>query len=157
MKIFMGKRDGMKRAFMLLIAIFLLIGCSDGDQSAGSGNKTSRTSTTNVTNAVGFQSVSPQTCQMLIENKKDMVLLDVRTPEEVMRFGTIKAAKLVPFGAIMQNQLDVAPDTPILVFCAVGGRSYFAGQVLVKHGYKEVYSLAGGIEAWAKAGYPLVH
>lgn len=143
----------MKRAIVLLGLVLLLVQCSDDNQSSASGNKTATPSSS----VIGFRSVAPQAGQLLIANKKDMVLLDVRTPQEVMRDGTIKGAQLVPFGAIMQNRLNVGPDTPILVFCAVGGRSYFAGQVLAKNGYKEVYNLAGGIEAWRNAGYPLVH
>lgn len=143
----------MKRFLILSAIVLLLVQCSNEEKKADSkGNP----STSITQQATSFQSVSAQTGKMLLENKKNMVLLDVRTPQEVRRFGTIKGGKLVPFRVIMQNTLDISTDTPILIFCAVGGRSYFAGQVLARNGYKEVYNLKGGIDAWKKAGYPVI-
>lgn len=143
----------MKKVIVFMALIVLLVQCSDGNtetksQSSVSANPASQ--------RVGFKSVSVQAGKMLLDNKKNMVLLDVRTPQEVQRYGTIEGGNLVPFWAIMQNKLNIPTDTPIMVFCAVGGRSYFAGQTLVKNGYREVYNLKGGIDAWQKVGYPLV-
>jgi rubrerythrin len=44
------------------------------------------------------------------------------------------------------NEID--SDKPILVYCAIGGRSRVAAQMLSGKGFKEIYNLSGGIKAW---------
>ena len=147
----------MQRVILIMCIILAagLSGCSDSSQKS----KSAQTSQ----NAIGqpiavqagsFRSVSPQEAQQLIKTRKDLILLDCRTPEELSS-GSIEGFKLVSFWAIMQNKIDLPKDKPILLVCAVGGRSYAAGRVLSSHGYKEVYNLNGGIAAWKNAGLPL--
>ena len=45
-------------------------------------------------------------------------------------------------------------DTVIVTYCRTGGRGLLATQTLKKMGYKNVYTLKGGLKAWARAGYP---
>jgi rubrerythrin len=45
----------------------------------------------------------------------------------------------------------LAPDQPVIVYCAIGGRSRVAAQLLAGQGFKEVYNLKGGIKAWQGA------
>lgn len=104
-----------------------------------------------------FSSISPADAGKLVAGRQDLVFLDVRTPQELKSEGAIQGSVLVPFWAVMQNKLTIPRDKPILLVCAVGGRSYAAGQMLVRHGYQEVYNLSGGIDAWKKQGLPVVH
>ena len=41
-------------------------------------------------------------------------------------------------------------DTPIVTYCHHGIRSLEAASYLIGHGFTNVLSLAGGIDAWAK-------
>jgi len=63
----------------------------------------------------------------------------------------------VPVSALIRGKAQLPPpETPVLLVCAVGGRSYGLGQFLVKKkGYREVYNLEGGVEAWKQQGLPL--
>ena len=45
-------------------------------------------------------------------------------------------------------------DCPIYLHCKGGVRSFDAAQNLLQMGYKEVYSIDGGISDWEHAGYP---
>jgi rhodanese-related sulfurtransferase len=56
----------------------------------------------------------------------------------------------------MKGTVPLPKDKPILLVCAVGGRSYVAAQVMSRQGFQEVYNLSGGISAWVKAGLPLM-
>lgn len=103
-----------------------------------------------------FRSISPVEAKKLIDSRHDLVILDVRTPDELKKEGGIQGAVLVPLMAVMQNKLTVPKEKPILLVCAVGGRSYAAGQMLVRYGYQEVYNLSGGLDAWKKSGLPVV-
>lgn len=139
----------MKHLLALLLFILLsLTGCSSGDD-------TTTTPTTQATSQTAtFRSIPVSEAKKLLETRKDIVLLDVRTPEE-LRSGAIAGSSLVPFWAIMQNKLTLAKETPIMLVCAVGGRSYAAGQMLARYGYREVYNVSGGLSAWKEAGYPV--
>jgi rhodanese-related sulfurtransferase len=39
-------------------------------------------------------------------------------------------------------------NKPVLVYCAAGGRSASAAKDLKKAGFKKVYDLEGGYDAW---------
>ncbi len=82
-------------------------------------------------------------------------LLDVRQPWEYEE-DHIPGAKLVPLGDLKEGTQDLDPKKPTLVYCAVGGRSRVAAQLLSGRGFQEVYNLSGGIKAFrgAKASGP---
>ena len=44
------------------------------------------------------------------------------------------------------KQLD--KNQPIIVYCAAGGRSAKASQMLKKNGFKVIYDLSGGYDNW---------
>lgn len=46
-------------------------------------------------------------------------------------------------------------DKPIYLHCKGGMRSLYAANCLMELGYKEVYSVDGGIAEWAMFGYPV--
>jgi rhodanese-related sulfurtransferase/rubrerythrin len=82
-------------------------------------------------------------------------LLDVRQPWEYEE-DHIPGSKLVPLGDLKEGTQDLDPNKPTLVYCAIGGRSRVAAQLLSGRGFQEVYNLSGGIKAYrgAKASGP---
>lgn len=46
-------------------------------------------------------------------------------------------------------------DAEIVLYCGGGFRSALAAESLGKMGYRNVWSMDGGIRAWREAGYPL--
>jgi len=77
-------------------------------------------------------------------------LLDVRQPWEYEE-DHIPGAKLVPLGDLKDGTQSLDPEKPILVYCAVGGRSRVAAQLLSGRGFQEVYNLSGGIKSYRGA------
>lgn len=88
---------------------------------------------------------------------RDVQLIDVRTPEEVS-YGKIAGARHIDFYdpqfVSEINKLD--KEKPVVVYCAVGGRSAQAATSLEKLGFEQVHDLSGGIRGWKKEGYPVV-
>jgi rhodanese-related sulfurtransferase/rubrerythrin len=77
----------------------------------------------------------------------DFLLLDVRQPEEY-EAEHLPGAKLIPLAELGSRLSELDPEKPVIVYCAIGGRSRVAAQVLAGKGFKEVFNLSGGIKAW---------
>lgn len=85
---------------------------------------------------------------------QDMVLLDVREPEEY-EAGHMVGAFNVPIRTLSQN-LDLLPDksASIVVICKGGARAMLAATTLDLLGYENVKVLKGGYDAWAGEELP---
>ncbi|MBU0483116.1 MAG: sulfurtransferase [Proteobacteria bacterium] len=77
----------------------------------------------------------------------DHLILDVRQPKEYEN-GHIPGARLIPMAELPDRIPSLPTDKPILVYCAIGGRSRIAAQMLSGKGLKEVINLTGGFKAW---------
>ena len=74
-------------------------------------------------------------------------LLDVRQPGEYDA-EHLPGAKLIPLPELGARLSELDAGKPTVVYCAIGGRSRVAAQVLAAKGFKEVMNLSGGIKAW---------
>lgn len=86
--------------------------------------------------------------------EKDVVLLDVRTPEEIAQGKIAGAAELdfrSPDFAAQVDKLD--KNKTYLIYCRSGNRSGQACKMMADKGFTSLYNLAGGILAWKEAGY----
>ncbi len=104
--------------------------------------------------ASAFNSITPHQAKSLIETRRDLLLIDVRSPEE-FRQGALPGSTLIPFWDFTRGRYDLPKDKPILLVCAVGGRSLAIGQLLAAQGHREIYNLKGGLEAWIEQRVPL--
>jgi len=89
----------------------------------------------------------------------DLVIIDVREADEYDQ-GSITGAVNVPRG-ILEFELArhpilncdphpaiSKPEQPIFLYCRSGGRSALAAATLQDMGFENVWSLAGGYDAW---------
>ena len=76
-----------------------------------------------------------------------MRLVDVRTPEE-WELARIPGATLIT-EELAQELMRLPRDTAIVFFCHVGARSLDAAAYYAGHGFKNVWSMTGGIDAWS--------
>jgi len=74
-------------------------------------------------------------------------LLDVRQPAEYEQ-GHLPGAFLIPLPRLADSLNELDSSRPTIVYCAVGGRSRMATQLLMHQGFRDVYHIQGGIEAW---------
>ena len=76
-------------------------------------------------------------------------LLDVRQQEE-LDIVKLENSRVVT-QELIQEIMDTWPkDTPMVTVCHLGVRSLEAASYLIGHGFTNVRSLAGGIDAWAE-------
>ena len=80
---------------------------------------------------------------------ENVVLLDVRTPEEVAA-GKIEGALEIDVLAddFEQKIQGLEKDKTYLVYCKAGSRSARACKVMEKAGFQDLYNLKGGYSAW---------
>ena len=84
----------------------------------------------------------------------DPIVLDVREPWE-WQSGRVPGAVHIPLGQLVARVGEVPRDRPIAVICGHGQRSLSATEFLLRSGYPEVSSVAGGTTAWAMSGREL--
>ncbi len=82
-----------------------------------------------------------------MKNDPNLQLLDVRQPKEYEK-GHIPGALLIPLSRLPQELDRLDRSRPLLVYCAVGGRSRTATLYLAGQGFSRVFNLKGGIKAW---------
>lgn len=82
----------------------------------------------------------------------DALLIDVREREE-WDAGHIANAQHLPLSAIQQNADCFVPyqGKNVVLYCQRGSRSRNAAGMLLRAGFSDIRSLAGGIEAWPHA------
>ena len=95
------------------------------------------------------KNVSAEEAYTLINENKELVILDVRTKDE-FDGGHIPGAKLVPVQILPMklSELDEYKEKPVLVYCASGGRSPRAVDTLVNNDFTNIYHLNRGISSW---------
>lgn len=82
------------------------------------------------------------------------VLIDVREPDEYIR-EHVPEAHLVPLSGFNAEDFPKEHDKIAVFHCKSGGRTEASAPRILQTGFREVYQLEGGIEAWRKAGLPL--
>jgi hydroxyacylglutathione hydrolase len=84
----------------------------------------------------------------------EVVVLDVRAQSEWDE-GHVPGAHHIMLGYLPEQALTLAPDKPVVVHCATGGRSAIAASVLQAQGIPTVINLVGGMREWIAAGLPV--
>jgi len=97
------------------------------------------------------------------------ILIDVREPDEFQQ-GRVDRAVNYPRGVLEmkihqhpavaahcepQQALAELAARPVCLMCRSGARSALAALSLQQMGFSQVYSVAGGIQAWLDAGLPV--
>ena len=96
-----------------------------------------------------YRFISFREAHELLEKEPDARFFDVREEEEY-EAGHAAGAELFPLGTIdEESAAERIPDfdTPVLLYCRSGARSFQAALKLVSLGYTRVYDL-GGLNGW---------
>ena len=96
-----------------------------------------------------IKNISVEQAKSLMDARKDIVLIDVRTPEEWEEGslpGTINIDVESDDFTEKVNQLD--KDVTYLVHCRKGSRSEIAIEIMEQQGFKDIYHMLGGYLAW---------
>jgi rhodanese-related sulfurtransferase len=96
--------------------------------------------------------LSPDQLRSMIANKEDIVILDVRAPEELSTWpAALDKAVNIPLQELPARYSELPRDKNIVAVCRSGHRSAAAADFLLKAGFKKIYSLAGGMMAYRQS------
>ena len=90
----------------------------------------------------------------VLEKYNNHMVLDVRNEQE-WTGGHIENAEHLPLPELINQGFNNNLDQHISVICMSGYRSNIAASILKQRGYKNVYSVIGGMSTWKAAGYKL--
>jgi rhodanese-related sulfurtransferase len=99
-----------------------------------------------------FKRISAAEAKQMID--QGVTVVDVRTPAE-WNGGHIPQAEHVPLDSILARPRDVLKGDNLIFVCQVGQRSALAAEMAAAVGFKTLYNLEGGTDAWVRAGYPV--
>jgi rhodanese-related sulfurtransferase len=93
----------------------------------------------------------PQAFNMI---QQGAFILDVRTQAEWEQVH-ISGSKLIPLDQLGERLSELPRDADIIVVCATGHRSATGAALLSQSGFRRVFSMNGGMQAWMEADYPI--
>ncbi|PTX14207.1 rhodanese-related sulfurtransferase [Pontibacter mucosus] len=97
--------------------------------------------------------INSHEAKALLEQHKELVVLDVRTPGEHQAGHVADALLLDYYSPGFEQRLKELDTTkPYLVYCAVGSRSRDVVRRMQQLGFEQVYEAAEGFEALKQAG-----
>jgi len=91
--------------------------------------------------------IGPRNLWRMIQEKKDFVLLDVRTPSEY-QCERLNGATFIPLASLRSRFVELDRNKPVVAFCNYSLRAYEAAIILKHEGFKNVKVLDGGLEMW---------
>lgn len=111
-------------------------------------------------NTSGMESVSIETIKVqdlcrLLDKGEEILILDVRSEEEIKAKGKIPDALNIPVTQLYEKMAEVPKDKPVCVFCGSGLRSMMAASLLRKEGWNNLKVALGGLAGWNSTTCPV--
>ena len=139
-----------RRHGLMLAATFAMVLTAFGCQDSGTPPPASDIEQPGTAIA---RDISNSELKALLEDRPDLLLIDVRTDRE-WEDGHIPGAALLDFleDDFESRAIALPKDRPIALYCAAGGRSEEAMKKMEKAGFRELYNLRGGFYGWEDGG-----
>jgi uncharacterized membrane protein YdjX (TVP38/TMEM64 family) len=93
-----------------------------------------------------------------IDTKKNLLVLDVRTPEDFIgEQGHIEEAVNIPVEDLQQRMDEIGNylEQPVAIVCRTDKKSAKAALLLTEEGFADVHIVRGGMTKWIEAGLPV--
>lgn len=105
------------------------------------------------------QQLTPDQTAALMQSTPDLVIVDLREGWELKAEGIIAGSQHIDYLNSKLFEESIArldPAKSYLLYCAIGGRSRLAAAAMSGKGFTHLALMAGGTDAWLKAGKTLV-
>lgn len=102
--------------------------------------------------------VSVEVFEKMAEKKKKTRVLDVRTPEEVASGHLANSTNIDVQNELFEDKIaQLNKNKTYLLYCRSGKRTAVAGAKMKAAGFKKVYMMEGGLNAWKDQQKPIVN
>lgn len=129
-----------KQLLLSFALLYALTGCSQKQTSSGDVDR--------------IVLVSPKDFAQQLTTEKG-ILLDVRTPGEWKKGHLKDARHLDIFRDDFETEVSkIDTNTTVFVYCASGGRSAEAAEMMLKKGFHKIIDMDGGFMRWKNEGLP---
>lgn len=147
----------LKSILFPLSAVFLGIVLVACEQSANEQKAPTEDSTKGTATSLEVIDVDAAEADKLITGEPELVILDVRTPEE-FKDGHLKNAVNIDFkNENFETEIEkLDPDKTYLIHCRSGNRSGQSLPVFEKLNFTKLYHLTPGYNGWVEAGNEVV-
>ncbi|NYT65621.1 DUF2892 domain-containing protein [Alcaligenaceae bacterium] len=102
---------------------------------------------------MSLKSLTPEAARDLMD--KGAVLIDIRASNEYVR-EHIQQSRHLPMEQLAAQHVDLADTNAVIFYCRSGNRTQMQAQTLSNCTSCDTYILEGGLDAWKKAGLPIV-
>lgn len=99
--------------------------------------------------------LSAEELEKLLQEEKNLFLLDVREPKEIEELGAVKGYVNIPLSQLEARVSEIPKTKTVVTMCNRGVRAARAAEILAKHGYQVVG--ACGIFQWKEKKKPVVY
>lgn len=102
--------------------------------------------------------VSVEVFEKMVEKKRKTRVLDVRTPEEVKSGYLANSINIDVQNELFEvNIAQLNKNKTYLIYCRSGKRTAVAGAKMKAAGFKKVYMMEGGLNAWKDQQKPIIN
>lgn len=124
---------------LLTLCMILLVGIS------------CKSKVTNPETQLTYKDVDVAGAKKMIADNSDLVILDVRTPEETAKGMLPNAIEIDFYGDDFEEKISkLDKDKSYLVYCRSGGRSVSASNKMIEKGFTDITNMLGGYNAWSE-------
>jgi len=103
---------------------------------------------------VAFKDISVKEAKDMLN--EDIVILDVRTPEEFKEEHIEEAININCYDNDFEERINMLDkNKKYLVYCGSGGRSKNTAFLMEELGFKDINNMVGGFAAWEENGKPI--
>jgi rhodanese-related sulfurtransferase len=96
------------------------------------------------------ENLDAESFRQKLEEDKETILLDVRTPTEHQMVRIPNSILIDIYNPMFMHEIDkLDRNKSYYVYCRSGNRSFHAGNYMLKIGFEKVYNLQHGIIGWS--------
>ena len=97
--------------------------------------------------------IQPIELHRRLEKGDDICVIDVREEWE-HSLASIAGSEHIRLNELVDRIQEIMFEEEIVVYCHHGERAFLGAQILLESGFKKVYHLTGGIDAWSQVVDP---
>lgn len=108
----------------------------------------------------GYAEVAPTIANEMMLDSRQVVILDVRSPEAYRSpTGHLAGALSAPFDSIERQLPELLPyqNQTVLVYGQNNTDGALAAKLLILAGFRNIVHVSGGLDGWIEHGYRTVH